>query len=156
MEKRQTINEERRDENARNERISTGAKYGSGTKDKLTYLLVGGGIGALVALLFAPKSGSELRIDLTDAARKGVDKTRETAAQLGEKSNEYINTVRQKAEDIYSRTGGALNAAKSEFGKKTNAETANEQHQNNLTAGDFGSSATTGNSFDDKNDLPIA
>jgi Gas vesicle protein len=31
---------------------------------KLTYLLIGGGIGAIVALLFAPKSGTELRATL--------------------------------------------------------------------------------------------
>ncbi|MCU0240070.1 MAG: YtxH domain-containing protein [Pyrinomonadaceae bacterium] len=31
---------------------------------KLTYLLIGGGIGAILALLFAPKSGQELREDI--------------------------------------------------------------------------------------------
>ena len=35
---------------------------------KLTYLLIGGGIGAVIALLFAPKSGQELRGDI--AARE--------------------------------------------------------------------------------------
>lgn len=40
---------------------------------RLTYLLVGGGIGALVALLFAPKSGRELRGDLADATRKRIE-----------------------------------------------------------------------------------
>ena len=37
--------------------------------NKLTYLLIGGGIGAVIALLFAPKSGQELRGDLADATR---------------------------------------------------------------------------------------
>ena len=41
---------------------------------KLTYLLVGGGIGAILALLFAPKSGQELRGDIADVTRKGVEK----------------------------------------------------------------------------------
>jgi gas vesicle protein len=131
-------------------------KYNPGTKDKLTYLLVGGGIGALVALLFAPKSGSELRTDITDAARKGVDKTRETASQLGEKSNEYINTAKQRAGDIYSRTGGVLNAAKSEFGKRTDSGAENEQTRNRVTAGDIGASRTTAVNFDDKDEFPVA
>ena len=33
----------------------------SNVTTKLTYLLIGGGIGAVIALLFAPKSGQELR-----------------------------------------------------------------------------------------------
>ena len=33
---------------------------GSDISTRLTYLLIGGGIGALLALLFAPKPGSEL------------------------------------------------------------------------------------------------
>ena len=37
---------------------------------KLTYLLVGGGIGAVLALLFAPKSGQELRGDDANAERR--------------------------------------------------------------------------------------
>src|SRR5919206_553741 len=47
---------------------------------KLTYLLIGGGIGAILALLFAPKSGQELRGDIADATRKGIEKGREAAA----------------------------------------------------------------------------
>ncbi|MBK6751071.1 MAG: YtxH domain-containing protein [Acidobacteria bacterium] len=43
---------------------------------KLTYLLVGGGIGAILALLFAPKSGEELRGDIADATRKGIERAR--------------------------------------------------------------------------------
>ena len=34
---------------------------GGGGGDKLVYFLIGAGIGAITALLFAPKSGSELR-----------------------------------------------------------------------------------------------
>ena len=56
---------------------------------KLTYLLIGGGIGAILALLFAPKSGEELRGDIADVTRKGIEKSKETAAQLQEKAGEY-------------------------------------------------------------------
>lgn len=69
---------------------------------KLSYLLIGGGIGALLALLFAPKSGVELRGDIADATRKGIDKTKETAAQLQEKAGEYYEVSREKAGELYS------------------------------------------------------
>ena len=68
---------------------------------KLTYLLIGGGIGAVVALLFAPKSGVELRGDIADATRKGIEKSKETAAQLQEKAGEYYEVSRERASDLY-------------------------------------------------------
>ena len=55
---------------------------------KLTYLIVGGGIGAVLALLFAPKSGVELREDIADATRKGIEKSKEAAAQFQEIQND--------------------------------------------------------------------
>ena len=73
---------------------------GAGTK--LTYLLIGGGIGAILALLFAPKSGTELRGDIADATRKGLEKGKETASLVGEKANEYYEVSRDKAGELYS------------------------------------------------------
>jgi len=52
----------------------------------LTYLLIGGGIGAATALLFAPKSGSDMRHDISDATRKGYDGTRDLAKRVKEQS----------------------------------------------------------------------
>lgn len=69
---------------------------------RLTYLLIGGGIGALIALLFAPKSGHELRGDIADATRKGIDRSRETAAQIGTKAGEYYEASRDRASELYS------------------------------------------------------
>ncbi len=68
---------------------------------KLTYLLIGGGIGAVIALLFAPKSGVELRGDIADATRKGLEKGKETAAHLQEKAGEYYEVSRDKASELY-------------------------------------------------------
>ena len=70
---------------------------------RLTYLLIGGGIGAVIALLFAPKSGQELRGDLADATRKGIDRSREAAQQLGEKAGEYYESGRERAGELYSQ-----------------------------------------------------
>ena len=70
---------------------------------RLTYLLIGGGIGAVIALLFAPKSGQELRGDLADATRKGIDKSREAAQQLGERAGEYYEATRERAGELYNQ-----------------------------------------------------
>jgi gas vesicle protein len=69
---------------------------------RLSYLLIGGGIGAILALLFAPKSGQELRSDIADATRKGIDKSRETAQELGQRAGEYYEVTRDRAADLYS------------------------------------------------------
>jgi gas vesicle protein len=39
----------------------------------LIYLLLGAGVGAILALLFAPKSGKELRSEIADVTRRGLD-----------------------------------------------------------------------------------
>lgn len=69
---------------------------------RLTYLLIGGGIGAILALLFAPKSGQELRGDIADATRKGIDKSREAAHELGQRAGEYYEVGRDRATEFYS------------------------------------------------------
>lgn len=97
----------------------------SGVSDKLTYLLVGGGIGAVIALLFAPKSGTELRSDIADVSRKGLDKTRETAQQLRENSGEYYKQLREQAGDVYSRASEAYSTAADKLaGKRVEDKTA--------------------------------
>lgn len=78
--------------------------YGDNISARLTYFLVGAGIGAVLALLFAPKSGEELRNDIADATRKGIDRSREAAQQLGAKANEYYDAGRAKAGEYYEAT----------------------------------------------------
>jgi gas vesicle protein len=76
---------------------------GDSISTRLTYLLIGGGIGAVIALLFAPKSGQELRGDIADATRKGIDKSREAAQQLGDRAGEYYDATRERATELYSQ-----------------------------------------------------
>jgi gas vesicle protein len=79
--------------------------YGDSVSTRLTYFLVGAGIGAVLALLFAPKSGEELRSDIADATRKGIDKSKEAAQQLGAKASEYYDATRAKAGELYDTAG---------------------------------------------------
>lgn len=64
--------------------------------NKLVYLLIGGGIGAILALLFAPKSGQELRGDIADATRKGIDRSREAAAGSSARAGDYYESTRDR------------------------------------------------------------
>lgn len=76
---------------------------GENISTRLTYLLIGGGIGAILALLFAPKSGQELRGDIADATKKGIDRSREAAQQLGDRAGEYYEATRGRASELYSQ-----------------------------------------------------
>lgn len=91
---------------------------------KLTYLIVGGGIGAILALLFAPKSGEELRGDIADATRKGIEKSRETAAHLQERAGEYYEVGRERAGELY-HTAADKAVELTEKAKSAAANTAN-------------------------------
>lgn len=61
------------------------------TKGLVIGLLAGGAIGAIVALLYAPKSGKELRADI-----------REKTDDLLEGAEEYLHVAKTRATDIMS------------------------------------------------------
>ena len=84
---------------------------------KLTYLIIGGGIGAILALLFAPKSGEELRGDIADVTRKGLEISKETAAQLQEKAGEYYEVTREKAGEYYQAASDKAGELKNKAGE---------------------------------------
>jgi gas vesicle protein len=84
---------------------------GDSISTRLTYLLIGGGIGAILALLFAPKSGEELRGDIADATRKGIDRSREAAQQLGDRAGEYYEATRERASELYAQAAEKVGEA---------------------------------------------
>ena len=69
--------------------------------EKLTFLLIGAGIGATLALLFAPKSGRELREDIADVTKRGLDAAGEGARRVGDAANDYYETGRKRVGDLY-------------------------------------------------------
>jgi gas vesicle protein len=81
---------------------------GDNISTRLTYLLIGGGIGAILALLFAPKSGHELRGDIADATRKGIDRSREAAQHLSDRAGEYYEATRDRASELYTQAAGRV------------------------------------------------
>lgn len=69
-------------------------------KDFLIGALVGGIIGAGAALLLAPKSGKELRVDLTEGYHTATKKTQELAKSVGEKSEYIVGKVKEVASNV--------------------------------------------------------
>jgi gas vesicle protein len=96
----------------------------SSAATKLTYLVIGGGIGAVLALLFAPKSGVELRGDIADATKKGIEKGKEAAAQIQEKAGDYYEVSRDKVGELYGtatdKAGDVAEKAKSAAARTAN------------------------------------
>lgn len=76
----------------------------NGGGDKLVYFLIGAGIGAVTALLFAPKAGSALRADIADVTRRGIDQARETGREVGQRANELYHTGVDRASELAARS----------------------------------------------------
>lgn len=87
----------------------------TGGSDRLTYLLIGAGIGAALALLFAPKPGRELRGDIARATRQGYKKGSELAHAVGEKVSEGYGAVRGTIEGQKAQLGSAIDAGKQAY-----------------------------------------
>ncbi len=83
--------------------------------DKLIYFLVGAGIGAVTALLFAPKSGTELRSDIADATRKSIDYARDTGRDMTERATDYYQQGRESVTDLADRGRDAITRQKAQF-----------------------------------------
>ena len=78
---------------------------------KLSYLLIGGGIGAILALLFAPKAGDELRSDIANATRSGIAKTEDLASHLSETAQNVYADSKTKVGEIYDSARQKVNSA---------------------------------------------
>ena len=61
----------------------------------VTFLLIGLGAGALVALLLAPKTGKQMRRDL----RRKYDDVRETVEDFAEGAKERVNDVMERGSE---------------------------------------------------------
>lgn len=62
---------------------------------KFSYFLVGLGLGALLGILFAPKSGEETREYLLDKANEGRDYAQRKARELRERAEEVVESSRE-------------------------------------------------------------
>lgn len=95
---------------------STCVSFSNGFGQKMMFFLIGGGIGAAVALLFAPKSGVDLRGDIADAAVKSYDESIEAANRLKTQGSAYYRSAREKGSEILDIVSARAAAVKEELG----------------------------------------
>jgi gas vesicle protein len=81
---------------------------------KVSFFLVGLGIGALVGILFAPKSGEETREYLTSKADEGKEYAQKKARELRERAEDLL----ERSKEIMSRQKDAITNAV-DAGKET-------------------------------------
>ena len=86
----------------------------AGVGQKLMFFIIGSGIGATLALLFAPKSGSELRSDIADMAGKRYDETLAAANQLKKRTTEYYGVARETSSEVFDVVSEGISAVKEE------------------------------------------
>ncbi len=77
--------------------------------------LVGGIIGAFVALLYAPKSGRETRQDISKAARRIKKETVDLVDDTIHGINDFASDVKDKVTDIIERGVEVTDHAKEEI-----------------------------------------
>jgi len=84
-------------------------------KGLLIGMLTGGAVGAALALLFAPKSGRELRSDIQYKTNQYKDKAGELVVAASERAQQIVNEGRKRAEtlvdDARERASSLLNDA---------------------------------------------
>ncbi|MEX2415745.1 MAG: YtxH domain-containing protein [Paenibacillaceae bacterium] len=74
-------------------------------KDFLLGAVVGGIIGAITALLVAPKPGEELRADIKDTVNTVNTRTQELASQVSDRSQTIAKNVSERSQVIAKNVG---------------------------------------------------
>jgi gas vesicle protein len=81
---------------------------------KVSFFLVGLGIGALLGILFAPKSGEETRDYLSSRADEGREYAQRKARELRERAEDLI----ERSKEIMAKQKDAISSAV-DAGKET-------------------------------------
>ena len=81
-------------------------------KGFLIGFLAGGTVGAIIALLTAPKSGKELRGDIKQKSEEYTDEAEKYLADAKNKAGELINDAKSKSQDILNTAGRVFKDAK--------------------------------------------
>ncbi len=74
------------------------------TKGLAIGIIIGGAVGAAVALLLAPKSGAELRRDIAERSGEAYGKASDFASEQSRRIGDYVNEGKVKAEEILKTT----------------------------------------------------
>lgn len=71
-----------------------------GRGDNLIFLLVGGLIGAGIALLYAPKAGKETREDIRRLTTRGAERVMAEKEVIEERISELMHQISSKTEEL--------------------------------------------------------
>lgn len=82
---------------------------------KVSYFLVGLGIGAVVGILFAPKSGDETREYLSKKAEEGKEYAQRKARELRERADDIIERGKQTANKQKDSISAAVDAGREAY-----------------------------------------
>lgn len=82
---------------------------------KLMFFMIGGGIGAAAALLFAPKSGRELRSDVANLIDNGYGKALVAASDIKDRTNEFYEVAKGTSEEVLGVISSGLSVMKDEL-----------------------------------------
>ena len=69
----------------------------------VAWFLAGLGVGALVGILYAPKSGRETRDDIAQGAREGSEYLRTRGRQAAEQVGQYVDKGREQMNQYVGR-----------------------------------------------------
>lgn len=78
-------------------------------------ILIGGVIGASIALLYAPKSGRKTRKDIIRVARRAKNSTADLIEDTLDDVNDFMNDLKEKASDIVDQGTDLTDKAKKEI-----------------------------------------
>jgi gas vesicle protein len=82
---------------------------------KVSYFLVGLGIGALIGILFAPKSGDETREYLAQKAEEGKEYAQKKARELRERAEDLVDRGKQVATRQKESFSAAVDAGRDAY-----------------------------------------
>lgn len=88
---------------------------GSDRLSKLAYFLVGGGIGAVIALLFAPRSGRETREIIAQRATESRERVLSASRNVGDKVTTYIDKGKEVVSTQREQIAAAIEAGKQAY-----------------------------------------
>jgi gas vesicle protein len=80
---------------------------GTGAGSVITSLLIGAGIGALIALLFTPKNGNELRRAIGRGYRKTVDGVSQRTRELRDRGSNLLGFEQRGTTEVEKHYGQA-------------------------------------------------
>lgn len=95
-------------------------------KDFLLGAVVGGLLGAAAALLLAPKSGKELRSDLSDQYHVISEKTQQIAADVSEKTQKVASEVSEFGQELVGKAKEVVSTVSNELKARKEAKQAED------------------------------